>query len=98
VAVKGPKASLRAVQPGDVGILEGGKLSVARPSEAKTYRALHGLTRSLLANMVQGVTHGFEKSLEVNGVGYRAEKDGSNWCCGWALPTPWSSSPALHQF
>jgi large subunit ribosomal protein L6 len=58
--------------------LDSGKLSVTRPSDAKAHRALHGLTRSLLANMVEGVTKGYEKNLEINGVGYRAEKDGAN--------------------
>ncbi len=79
VAVKGPKGELkRRVNPEMSVALEGGKLNVTRPSDDKTHRALHGLTRSLLANMVLGVTKGYEKSLEVSGVGYRAEKDGAN--------------------
>ena len=79
VAVKGPKGELRRRINPDISVgLESGKLNVTRPSDAKTHRALHGLTRSLLANMVEGVTKGYEKSLEVSGVGYRAEKDGNN--------------------
>ncbi len=79
VVVKGPKGELaRRINPEVSVALEGGKINVSRPSDAKTHRALHGLTRSLLANMVEGVTKGYEKSLEVSGVGYRAEKDGAN--------------------
>ena len=57
-------------------ILKDENLIVARPSDSVTHRSLHGLTRSLLANMVEGVTKGFEKALELNGVGYRAQKNG----------------------
>jgi large subunit ribosomal protein L6 len=55
---------------------DGGNLTVTRPSDSKRHRAFHGLTRTLLANMVQGVSKGFEKNLEIVGVGYRAEKAG----------------------
>jgi len=79
VAVKGPKGMLiRRVNPDMSVSVEGNKLTVSRPSDAKAHRALHGLTRSLLANMVEGVTKGYERNLEVSGVGYRAEKDGTS--------------------
>jgi len=77
VRVKGPKGELRQTFRPEMRIVhEDGKLRVERPSDAKTHRALHGLTRALLANMVQGVTEGFRKPLEIVGVGYRAEKRG----------------------
>ena len=77
VTVKGPKGQLkRTFLPGMNIKLEDNKLTVLRPSDSKRDRALHGLTRSLLNNMVQGVTAGFERSLEIVGVGYRAEKAG----------------------
>ena len=77
VTVKGPKGELKRSLPAEMVIkLDGGSLTVTRPSDAKKHRAFHGLTRSLLANMVQGVSRGFEKSLEIVGVGYRAEKTG----------------------
>ena len=63
--------------PSDMSVkLEGSVLTVSRPSDSKEHRSLHGLTRSLLANMVEGVSKGFEKTLEIVGVGYRAEKAG----------------------
>jgi large subunit ribosomal protein L6 len=58
--------------------LEDGKLLVSRPSDSKQHRSLHGLTRTLVANMVTGVTQGFKKDLEINGVGYRVAKVGEN--------------------
>ena len=58
--------------------MEGDNIEVSRPSDNKKHRAYHGLTRSLLANMVEGVSKGFEKTLEIVGVGYRAEKTGNN--------------------
>ena len=79
VTVKGPKGELtRALRPEMVIRQEGAELKVERPSEDKLHRSLHGLTRSLLHNMVVGVTDGFKKELEVNGVGYRAAKEGTN--------------------
>ena len=79
ISIKGPKGELKRVISPDMKLtLEGGKLMVARPSDDKTHRALHGLTRSLLANMVEGVTKGYEKNLEIVGVGFKAEKDGAN--------------------
>jgi large subunit ribosomal protein L6 len=77
VMVKGPKGSLtRSFHPDMKIIREDGALRVERPSDERTHRALHGLTRSLLANMVAGVTQGFSKSLDLVGVGYRAQKSG----------------------
>jgi large subunit ribosomal protein L6 len=77
VTVKGPKGELKRAMPAEMGIkLEGSTLTVTRPSDNKKHRAFHGLTRTLLANMVQGVSKGFEKNLEIVGVGYRAEKTG----------------------
>jgi large subunit ribosomal protein L6 len=77
LTVKGPKGSLELrVNPEMKVSIEDAILTVERPSDAPSHRALHGLTRSLIANMVQGVTDGFERKLEIVGVGYRAEKKG----------------------
>jgi large subunit ribosomal protein L6 len=77
ITVKGPKGTLSRVIPGDITISqEDGVLSVARPNDERQNRALHGLTRSLVSNMVIGVTDGFKKNLEIVGVGYRAEAQG----------------------
>jgi len=77
VTVKGPKGELKRSLPTEMGIsLEGSTLTVTRPSDSQRHRAYHGLTRSLLANMVTGVSQGFEKTLEIVGVGFRAEKSG----------------------
>ena len=77
VSVKGPKGTLERVLPAEMEIkLEDGHIVVTRPNDLKKMKSLHGLTRSLLANMVHGVTEGYEKVLEVNGVGYRAQKQG----------------------
>jgi large subunit ribosomal protein L6 len=78
LSVKGPKGTLEMKVHNDMQIaIEEGVLSVTRPSDEPNHRALHGLTRSLAANMVEGVTNGFERKLEIVGVGYRAEKKGS---------------------
>ena len=77
VTVKGPKGTLeRALAPEMEITLEGNELTVKRPNDLKRNRALHGLTRTLINNMVVGVTEGYKKTLEVNGVGYRAQKQG----------------------
>jgi large subunit ribosomal protein L6 len=77
VTVKGPKGTLERVLPDELKIeSKDGKIEITRPNDLKRIKALHGLTRSLLNNMVIGVTEGFEKKLEVNGVGYRAAKQG----------------------
>ena len=78
VTVKGPKGSLTNTFNADMILnLEGNVLTVSRPTDEANHRALHGLTRTLIANMVEGVEKGFSKTLEVNGVGYRAEKKGN---------------------
>ena len=78
VTVKGPKGELTNTFNADMIInVEGNVLTVSRPSDEANHRALHGLTRTLIANMVEGVDKGFAKELEVNGVGYRAEKKGN---------------------
>jgi len=77
VTVKGPKGTLtRAFHPNMSIAVDGAVATVSRPNDEKMNRSLHGLSRTLLANMVEGVTKGFSKELEVNGVGYRAQKDG----------------------
>ena len=77
VTVKGPKGTLERVLPAEMEIkLEGAEVVVTRPNELKRMKSLHGLTRTLIANMVTGVTEGYEKVLEVNGVGYKAQKNG----------------------
>ena len=79
VSVKGPKGTLERPIPGDIGIeQDGDTLTVTRPNEENKTKALHGLTRSLVNNMVIGVTEGFRKELEIHGVGYRAEQQGPN--------------------
>jgi large subunit ribosomal protein L6 len=79
VAVKGPRGSLeRTLHPDMRILLEDGTLRVERPSDERDHRSLHGLTRTLIANMVEGVTNGFEKRLEIVGVGYRAALKGSD--------------------
>lgn len=79
VTVKGPKGTLsQTFQPSMKIAVEGAEITVTRPDDAKEHRSLHGLTRTLIHNMVVGVTEGFQKELEVNGVGYRAQKQGKN--------------------
>ncbi len=77
VTVKGPKGTLERVLPAEMEIkVEGAEITVSRPNDLKKMKSLHGLTRTLINNMVIGVTNGFEKVLEVNGVGYKAQKNG----------------------
>lgn len=77
LSIKGPKGSLEwSAHPDMNVIVEGAEIRVERPSDDKRHRALHGLTRSLIANMVLGVTDGFAKTLEIIGVGYRADVSG----------------------
>lgn len=79
VTVKGPKGTLTKSFNKDMIIKsENGTVTVARPSEDKFHKSLHGLTRTLIFNMVEGVTNGFSKTLEIVGVGYRAQKKGKN--------------------
>ena len=78
ITVKGPKGTLERVLPSEMEIkVEGAELTVCRPNDLKRMKALHGLTRTLINNMVVGVTDGYQKKLEVNGVGYRAAKAGN---------------------
>lgn len=78
VTVKGPKGELERVLPSEMEIKqEDGRILVSRPNDLKKMKSLHGLTRTLINNMVVGVTEGYTKQLEVNGVGYRAAKSGN---------------------
>ena len=77
VTVKGPKGTLQRVLPAEMSVkVEGSEIVVTRPNDLKKMKSLHGLTRTLVANMVTGVTTGYQKVLEINGVGYRAAKAG----------------------
>lgn len=79
LSVKGPRGELSLdLHPDMIVEVEGGELQVKRPTDERNHRALHGLTRALVANMVQGVSAGFQKTLEIVGVGYRAEKRGQD--------------------
>ena len=79
ITVKGPKGELTRTLPPEMSVkMEGATLVVSRPDDSQKHRAFHGLTRSLLANMVVGVSKGYEKTLEIVGVGFRAEKTGEN--------------------
>ncbi|GLI84916.1 MULTISPECIES: 50S ribosomal protein L6 [Rossellomorea] len=78
VTVKGPKGELSRTFNSDIKVeVEGTTATVTRPSDAKEHRALHGTTRALIANMVEGVSKGFQRNLELVGVGYRAQKQGT---------------------
>jgi large subunit ribosomal protein L6 len=77
VTVKGPKGTLcQTLHPDMLIKIEEGVITINRPSEIKTHKSLHGLSRTLIANMVEGVTNGYQKELEINGVGYRAQLNG----------------------
>jgi len=98
VTVKGPKGSLSRTFHPDMAINhKDGALVVERPSESAYHRSLHGLTRSLLANMVEGVTTGYRKDLRVNGVGYRAQMDGKKvvFQVGFSHPVPVVPPPGI---
>jgi len=91
IAVKGPKGELTQIYSQDMKVSqEENTILVARPTDRGEHRALHGLTRSLIANMVEGVTDGFEKRLEIQGVGYRAALKGKNLelALGFSHPVP----------
>ena len=78
VTVRGPKGELHERVSGQIGVeRQNGEIVVTRPTDRGEHRALHGLTRSLIANMVEGVTNGYEKRLEIQGVGYRAQLQGA---------------------
>lgn len=96
VTVHGAKGELkRRFNPGLSVALENEKLVVSRASDSREHRSLHGLTRSLLANMVEGVSKGFEKGLEIVGVGYRAEKSGDKLVMRVGFSHPVEVAPAL---
>jgi len=98
VTVKGPKGQLTREFHPDMRITQAdGQLVVTRPSDEKQHRALHGLTRTLLANMVIGVSQGFTKTLEVQGVGYRAQKQGPNLvlAVGYSHPVEIAPPPGI---
>ncbi len=79
ITVKGAKGTLTTTFNSDIAVnVEGNVINVTRPTDNKEHRSLHGLTRTLIANMVEGVTKGFTKELEVNGVGYRVAKQGKD--------------------
>ena len=91
VRVHGPKGELSERIPRDISVAQDGEeLTVTRPTDRGEHRALHGLTRSLVANMVEGVTSGFQKTLEIQGVGYRAQLKGRDLelALGYSHPVP----------
>ena len=89
VTVKGPKGTLERVLPEEMAIkVEGEEVVVTRPNDLKKMKSLHGLTRTLIANMVKGVIDGYEKVLEINGVGYRAQKQGKKLVLSLAYSHP----------
>ena len=89
VTVKGPKGTLtKEFKPQMKVTVDGAEVHVTRPDDEAENRALHGLTRTLIANMIEGVTNGFSKTLEINGVGYRCQKQGKdlNLTLGFSHP------------
>ena len=98
VTVKGPKGQLSQAIHKDLSVsIVNGVLTVSRPSDDKIHRSMHGLYRTLIHNMIVGVTDGFSKSLEINGVGYRATKQGSNLnlSLGYSHPVIISPPPGI---
>lgn len=98
VVVKGARGELSRAVNRDMRItLHDGKLTVERPSDDRVHRSMHGLTRTLLANMVQGVSGGFERMLEVNGVGYRVQKtaEGLTLQVGYSNPVQFTVPPGV---
>jgi large subunit ribosomal protein L6 len=98
ITVKGPKGEIsRELNPALSVTLEDGTVVVKRPSDEAQHRALHGLTRTLVANMVQGVTEGFAKSLEIQGVGYKAEPKpfGVQLVVGFSHPVPYHAPKGI---
>lgn len=89
VNVNGPKGSLSEKISPDMEIkIEDGELTVARPSESKRHKSLHGLSRTLIANMIEGVSEGYSKSLEIEGTGYRAQKQGNKLVLNLGFSNP----------
>jgi large subunit ribosomal protein L6 len=98
VAVKGPKGELRRTLHPEMKLtLDNGTLTVERPSEEKRHKALHGLTRTLVQNMVEGVSKGFTKTLEIQGVGYKAEAKpyGVNLIVGYSHPVKYEAPKGI---
>jgi large subunit ribosomal protein L6 len=98
ITVKGPKGELARKLPGEMGVaLVEDEVRVTRPSEAKRHRALHGLTRSLIQNMVTGVTEGYAKRLEIQGVGYKAEErpNGVRLVVGFSHPVEYDAPKGI---
>ena len=98
VIVKGPKGELSRSLPADMAIqLSDGTLTVSRPTDNRIHRAQHGLARSLLANMVEGVSSGFQRMLELQGVGYRAQQSGDNLVIqvGYSKPVEVEPPPGI---
>lgn len=98
VKIKGPKGELSRTFTPEIGIaLENGQIVVTRPSDARQIRALHGTTRAILNNMVVGVSDGFTKTLQVEGVGYRAEMKGKQlvMALGYSHPVPVDPPPGI---
>ena len=98
VTVQGPKGTLtQEFHPDMVIALEGNTLTVQRPSDDKKHKALHGLTRSLIANMIEGVTKGYQKNLEISGVGYRAALQGNKLVLsmGFSHPVEFEPEPGI---
>ena len=98
LTVKGPKGELTKQFNTELSIvIEEGVITVTRPSDDKKHRSLHGLTRTLIANMVEGVTNGYSKTLEIEGVGYRAAKTGNkvNMNLGFSHPVVFEETDAI---
>ena len=98
VSVRGPRGTLSRSIPPDISIeFSNGVLTVSRPTDSKIHRSLHGLTRTLIANMIQGVSEGFQKSLEVVGVGYRAQVSGGKliFQLGYSHPVEFSAPAGI---
>ena len=98
ITVKGPKGEISRVLHADMLLaLEDGMVTVKRPSDEAQHKALHGLTRTLVANMVEGVTTGFAKSLEIQGVGYKAEPKpfGVQLVVGYSHPVPYNAPKGI---
>jgi len=98
IRAKGPHGELALEVPGNMKISrDGDSILVTRPSDSRTHRSLHGLTRSLVANMVQGVSEGFRKGLELQGTGYRVQQDGTGIVLqvGFSHPVPISAATGV---
>ncbi len=98
VAVKGPKGELRRTLHSEMQVaLADGQVTVARPSDEKRHKALHGLSRTLVQNMVEGVSKGFSKTLEIQGVGYKAESKpyGVNLIVGYSHPVKYEAPKGI---